>query len=90
MGVSLARPSPERDTQQQWALHCSTHAQALRMSANQASPLQTERAVVEYGAAVALERAAGLWLDGEGELAQVWMRSAANVLAAALIEVPWH
>jgi hypothetical protein len=85
MGIDLARPSPEREH----ALLCSVHAQALRRSAEQASPLQTERAVLEYGAAAGLERAAHHWLAGERELAQGWMRAAANVLAAALIDVPW-
>ncbi|MFF9265784.1 hypothetical protein [Streptomyces longwoodensis] len=85
MSIKLARPSPE----QEQALLCGVHAQALRLSAEGASPLQTERAVLEYGAAAGLERAAHHWLSGEHDLAQGWMQAAANVLASALIDVPW-
>jgi hypothetical protein len=89
MAISLARPSP-RSPAQQWAVLCSTHAQALRLSADGASQLQAERAVVEYGAAVAMDKAAVYWSNGRPELARVWMRAAASQLAAVLIEAPWH
>lgn len=89
MGISLARPSPPPPLTDQWALTCSVHAQALRLGAAQASPLQAERAVVEYGAAVAMERAATHWHQDEQYEAQVWMRAAEHALSAALIPVPW-
>jgi len=85
MAVRFGRPPPQTD----WALACSVHAQALRLSADGASPLQAERAVVEYGAAVALEKAADYWRTGDHELARMWMRAAGSQLAAALIDVPW-
>lgn len=88
MGISLARPSPQ-PVVCDWALLCSVHASALRRSADGANPLQAERAVVEYGAAVALDRAADYFRSGDHELARVWVRAAGNQLAAALIEVPW-
>lgn len=89
MAISLARPSPQTAAQQ-WATLCSAHATALRQHADGASPLQAERAVTEYGAAVALDKAAAHWLTGDHELGRVWLRAAENTLAAALIPVPWQ
>lgn len=88
MPISLARPSPQ-NAARDWALLCSVHAQALRLSADGASVLQAERAVIEYGAATGLERAAEAWRTGDYGLARVWMNAAAAQLANALIEVPW-
>jgi predicted negative regulator of RcsB-dependent stress response len=89
MALNLARPSPQ-EAHQQWAVHCATHAQALRTSAERASTLQAERAVTEYGAAAAMDRAATLWSEGAREDAQAWMNAAGAQLAAALIPVPWQ
>lgn len=89
MGVSLVR-SAAHEAREQWSAHCSAHAQALRLSAEGASPLQAERAVVEYGAAAALDRAAGLWLSGDDRAAQAWVAAAGAQLAAALLPVPWQ
>lgn len=95
MGVQFSRgprphPPPGPDTgEMQMIAVCALRAQALRRRADSASPLQVERAVVEYGAAAALERAAHLWADREDEDARQWMAGAENTLVAALIPVPW-
>lgn len=102
MGVQLSRaPAPQPDPPPQplpepgtgemrMIAACALRAQALRRAADQASPLQAERAVVEYGAAVALERAAHMWADGADSDAQRWMAAAQNSLSAALIPIPWN
>jgi hypothetical protein len=99
MGVQLSRgPSPRSPSppsgpntgELRMIAACALRAQTLRSSADAASPLQSERAVVEYGAAAALERAAHMWADGSHGDARSWMAAAENSLVAALVPVPWN
>lgn len=96
MAVRLARqsaspyPPRARDTVEvQWIGLCGLRAASLRKEAERANSLQTERAVIQYGAAAALERAAHAWASGEESDARSWMAAAENTLAAALVPVPW-
>lgn len=93
MGVRLDRPPPPPpplgSLEMQWVGTCALRAQTLRHRADAASPLQAERAVVEYGAAAALERAAHLWSQGDQGEALAWMAAAEHTLRGALIPVPW-
>ncbi|MEV6401078.1 hypothetical protein AB0M39_40950 [Streptomyces sp. NPDC051907] len=98
MGVQITRgPSPQSHPPppllgaegKRMVTVCALRAQTLRRSADQASPLQAERAVLEYGAAVALDRAASLWADCADGQARSWMAAAENALAAALVPIPW-
>lgn len=92
MGVSLARPpnAPQCPEEGQWVRLCALYAQSLRQSAEGAGPLQAERAVAEYGAAAALERAAQGWADGDAGAARSWMAAAEHALVSVLLPVPWR
>jgi hypothetical protein len=101
MGINAAREdppglhgppaAPPPDTVEVlWIGTCGVRAQALRGSAMGASQYQAERAVIELGAAAALDHASYLWAGGRDGEAVAWMRAAENVLASALIPIPWR
>lgn len=89
-GQPPAPAGPLSTVELEWISVCGARASQLRASATSASALQAERAVIEWGAAAALDQAAFLWAAGNDEHATALMRAAEATLAWALIPAPWR
>lgn len=86
--MTVTRPSAGHSSYER-ELQCALRSQTMRHAAEAATPLQAERAVVQYGAGAALERAAVAWSQRDEEVARTWERAAESQLLLALIPIPW-
>lgn len=70
-------------------MQCALRGQTLRLAAQRAGAEEADRAVVQYGAGAALDRAATAWSFGHHAEATAWMRAAESQLLLAGIPIPW-